>query len=136
LHKRTMTLLKITFAAAAINIVLNLFMIPAIGMMGAVYATGISYAFMALAIFLSCPRELLQLPDARSLLTAGAAALLFVLVLEGSGLFGLGSEWPRLFASGGLWLVAYVLPVMLLDGRLRNLLLDWRRNRRSAPGVA
>jgi len=136
LHKRTMTLLKITFAAAAINIVLNLFMIPAIGMMGAVYATGISYAFMALAICLSCPRELLQLPDARSLLTAGAAALLFVLVLEGSGLFGLGSEWPRLFASGGLWLVAYVLPVMLLDGRLRNLLLDWRRNRRGVPGAA
>src|SRR5690606_11746027 len=95
LHKRTMTVLRITFAAAVINIVLNLFMIPAIGMMGAVYATGISYAFMAVAVLLSCPRALLLLPDARSLLTAGFAALLFLVVLKASGLFGLRSEWPR-----------------------------------------
>src|SRR5690606_41340705 len=87
-------------------------------------------SFMAVAVLLSCPRALLLLPDARSLLTAGFAALLFLVVLKASGLFGLRSEWPRLFASGGLWLLAYVLPVVLLDGRLRSLLLDWRRNRR------
>jgi len=135
LHKRSMTLLKITFAAAVINIVLNLFFIPAIGMMGAVYATAISYGFLALAVCLSCPRELLRLPDFRSLLTAGFAALLFLLALRSSGLFGLRSEWPRLFASGGLWLLAYVVPVLLLDARLRALLLGWRKAKRGLAGA-
>jgi O-antigen/teichoic acid export membrane protein len=136
LHKRTMTVLKLTFAAAAINVVLNLFFIPAIGMMGAVYATAISYGFLALAVCLACPRELLRLPDRRSLLTAGFAAALFLVALESSGLSGLHSEWTRLFASGGLWLLAYVVPVLLLDTRLRELLLDWRRTKRALPGTA
>jgi len=42
----------------------------------------------------------------------------------------LRSEWPRLFASGGLWLLAYVVPVLLLDARLRALLLGWRKAKR------
>ncbi len=132
LHKRTMTVLRLTFAAAAINIVLNLFLIPKVGMMGAVYATAVSYLFLALSMCLCCPRELLRLPDRRSLLTAGAAALLFLAALRFSGLFGLHSEWPRLFASGGLWLLAYALPVLLLDPRLRRLLLQWRKTGRVA----
>jgi O-antigen/teichoic acid export membrane protein len=136
LHKRTMTVLKLTFAAAAINIVLNLFFIPAIGMMGAVYATAISYVFLALGVCLCCPRDLLQLPDRRALLTAGSAALLFLVALKSSGLFGLRSEWLRLLASGGLWLLAYVVPVLLLDARLRNLLLGLRRTKRGLAGAA
>lgn len=131
LHKRTMTLLRLTFASAAINIVLNLLLIPAVGMMGAVYATVASYLFLGLGVCLFCPRELLQFPDRRALLTAGGAALLFLAVLQSSGLFGLDSAWPRLFAAGGLWLLAYVLPVLLLDPRLRQLLLQWKRSRQS-----
>lgn len=136
LHKRSMTLLKITFVAAVINIVLNLFFIPAIGMMGAVYATAISYGFLALAVCISCPSELRRFPDLRSLLTASFAALLFLLALRSSGLFGLKSEWARLFASGVLWLLAYVAPVLLLDARLRAFLLGWRKAKRGLASAA
>lgn len=134
LHKRSMTVLKLTFAAAAINIGLNLFLIPAIGIMGAVYATAISYGFLALAVCLACPRDLLQLPDRRALLTAGSAALLFLVAVRFTGLFGLVSAWPRLFAAGGLWLLVYVLPVLVLDGRLRQLMLQWRRKKQAPLG--
>ena len=135
LHKRTMTVLKLTFAAAVINIVLNLFLIPAVGMMGAVYATAVSYAFLALSLCLACPKDLLQLPDRRSLLTACSAALLFLVVLKSSGLFGLKSEWPRLFTSGGLWLLAYAAPVLLLDPRMRHLLMGWRKKKQALSGT-
>lgn len=129
LYKRTMTVLRLTFASAVINIVLNLILIPKLGMMGAVYATVASYLFLGIAVCLRCPRDLLQFPDRRAVLTAGGAALLFLVVLETSGLFGLTAAWPRLFTAGGLWLLAYVLPVLLLDPRLRQQLLQWRRSR-------
>lgn len=127
LHKRSMTVLALTATAAAINIVLNLLLIPAYGIMGAVYSTAASYLFLSVAVCLACPRELLQLPDRRALLTACSAAALFLVAVESTGLFGLTSAWPRLFAAGGLWLLVYVLPVLALDGRLRGLVLQWRR---------
>lgn len=136
LHKRSMTVLKLTFTAATINIGLNLFFIPAFGIMGAVYATALSYGFLAVAAGVTCPRELLQLPDRRALLTASSAAVLFLVVVEFSGLFGLVSAWPRLFAAGGLWLLVYVLPVLVLDRRLLRFLLRWRRTKQALPRQA
>jgi O-antigen/teichoic acid export membrane protein len=136
LHKRTMVVLRLTLVAAAINIGLNLALIPALGMMGAVYATAVAYGFLGIAMCALCPRDLLQLPDARSLVIALASAALFLAAIDISGLFGLASAWPRLFTAGGLWLVLYVVPVVLVDRRMRAMLLGWLRQRlRGARGA-
>ncbi|WP_170185868.1 lipopolysaccharide biosynthesis protein [Pseudoxanthomonas dokdonensis] len=121
LHKRSMTVLAITLAAAASNILLNLWLIPTVGMMGAVYATVASYAALAVTAYLLCPRDLRAWLDRRALTLALVSAGAFVLVVAGSGLFGLHNHWARLFVAGGLWLLLYVLPVLLLDPRVRGM---------------
>ena len=127
LQKRTMTVLALTLLAAGLNIGLNFLWIPAHGVMGAVYATVVSYAFLSVARCLLCPRELLKLPDAKSLLTAVGAALVFIVALEASGLFGLVAPWTRVLAAGGLWSLLYLLPVLALDTRLRWLVFNRAR---------
>ena len=126
LHKRSMTLLTLTVAVAALNIVLNLWLIPSLGIMGSVYATVASYAALGVAIALMCPRDLRRLPDVKALAIALGGAAAFLLAARGSDLFGLTSPWARLFAAGGLWALLYVLPTLALDARLRHLLLHWR----------
>lgn len=130
LHKRSMTLLTLTISAATLNILLNLFLIPAYGMMGAVYATGVCYAFLGAAICLLCPRELRQFPSATTLVIAFGAAALFLVVLGAVDLSRLDSRWLRLFAAGGLWVACFVIPVLVMDRSLRQLLLDRRKHRK------
>ena len=130
LHKRSKTLLVMTISAATLNIVLNLFLIPVHGMMGAVYATGVSYAFLGSAICLLCPRELRQFPSARTLIIALGSAALFMVVLGSVDLSRWDSPWLRLFAAGALWVACFVIPVLALDHSLRKLLLDWGRGKR------
>ena len=130
LRKRTVTVLNLTIAATAVNVALNLYLIPRYSYMGAVYATSVAYALLGISICVLCPRELFRLPDTRSLATAGGAAAVFLVVVHQTGLFGLGLGWPRLFGAGALWALLYLLPVLLLDGRLRAMLLAWYRARR------
>jgi hypothetical protein len=78
LHKRSLLTFWLTLAAVALNIVLNLVLVPRLGIMGAVWAAVASYACVALLNFAFCPRELRRLPRLRSLaiaLLAGALAL-------------------------------------------------------------
>lgn len=131
LHKRSMTVLYLTVCVAALNIGLNIWLIPTAGLMGAVYATVASYAVLGIALCMLCPRDLLKLPDAKALSIALVCAAAFVAVVQASGLFGLISPWPRLFVAGGLWLLLFVLPALTLDARLRQLLFKWRK-----PGAA
>jgi len=123
LHKRSMTLLGLTVFVALLNIGLNLWLIPAYGIMGSVYATVAAYAVLGLAITAMCPRDLRRLPDARAMAIALGGAAMFLAAAEVSDLFGLASPWARLFVAGGFWLLLYVLPALALDGRLRALLL-------------
>ncbi len=127
LYKRSMTVLAVTLISAGLNIGLNLLLIPHYGIMGAVYAKAISYAFIGIAVCALCPRELLKLPDAKAATIAFGAAALFLVAVETTGLFGLVSPWARLFAAGGLWLLLYVLPALVLDARLREVALGWRK---------
>ncbi len=121
LRKRTMTVLYLTLMAAGLNIGLNLWLIPLLGMMGAVYATVASYAFLGAATCAMCPRELVRLPDGKALAIASAAAAAFLTAAYSTDLFGLASPWARLFAAGALWLGLYLGPVLVLDRRLRML---------------
>lgn len=126
LHKRSRTVLYMTLAATALNTLLSLWLIPRYGYMGATWAAVGSFAALGIGLYALCPRDLRYRPDLRAWSVAGGAGLAFVLAVEGSGLFGLVSPWTRLFAAGGLWAVLYVVPVLALDARLRDLVRHWR----------
>lgn len=136
LHKRTVALLNLNIAAAIVNIALNWMLIPSHGYMGAVYATVVAYGLLGIATCLICPRDLLRLPDRRSLLLACLAAAGYLWIYARSDLFGVQGAWPRLFTAFGLWLVLYVAPVLALESRLRGMLLDWWRQRSAARAGA
>ncbi len=76
LHKRTMTILTLNLIALVVNVILNLFWIPRFGVMGAVYATFVSFMALLIAKYRFCPRELRALPGWRETLTAIALGLL------------------------------------------------------------
>jgi len=119
LQKRSLLILMLTVAAALLNVALNLVLIPRFGVMGAVYATFVSYAALGIAHCVACPRHLLRLPDLRATLTALGLALLLVGVARGTDLFGIVSHWGRMGAMVVLGLVLYAGPALLLDPRLR-----------------
>jgi O-antigen/teichoic acid export membrane protein len=127
LKKRSTAVLLITALATAVSIGVNLLLIPRYGYMGAAWATVASYATLWAANFLWCPRGLLRLPDLRTVATAVGAAALLLGVIAATDLFGLERAWPRVFAAGALFLALYVLPVWLLDARLRAVLPKLRR---------
>lgn len=126
LRKRSMLVFLLTFSAAALNISVNLVLIPIYGYMGAAWATVISYAALGMANCLFCPKELRRFPDTRTLLTAGSFALLLFGTAMYTDLFGVSGPWSRVFTATGLFALIYALPVLLLDRRLRTALVNWR----------
>lgn len=130
LHKRSGTILVLTVVAAAANIVLNWFWIPAYGYMGAVYATAASLIGLNCMQFAFCPRELRALPAARTVLTAAGLAVIVGLIAHFTGLFGLAGHLSRLIAMALLMGIAFVLPALAADRHLRNTLRGyWSRRR-------
>jgi O-antigen/teichoic acid export membrane protein len=120
LHKRSGTIFALTVVAAAVNILLNWFWIPAYGYMGAVYATAVSLIGLNCAQFAFCPPELRALPGMRALVTASGLAVAVWLVAHFTGLFGLTGNLSRLIAMTLLMLVGFVLPALVLDRALRD----------------
>src|SRR5690606_27163592 len=126
LHKRSATVLWLTLGATTLSVLLNLWLIPGHGYMGATWAAVGGFAALGTGLYFFCPRELRTRPDARALAVALGAATAFAITVEGSDLFGLASPWARLFVAGGFWLLLYVGPVFALDGRLRHLAGSWK----------
>lgn len=126
LHKRSAPVLYLTLCATTLNVLLNLWLIPAHGYMGATWASVASFAVLGLSLYVACPADLRYRPDGRALSLSLCAAAAFVMATEKTDLFGLVSPWARLFAAGGLWLALYALPVLVLDGRIRHLLRNWK----------
>jgi O-antigen/teichoic acid export membrane protein len=129
LQQRSSRVLWLMCAALAVNVALNLLWIPAFGVMGSVYATAVSSFALAFGHCAWVPRELLQLPDPRTVLIAGGAGLACVGLAWGSGLFGLHPGWPRLLAGGSAAAIGYALLVLALDPRARSLVRNWRSER-------
>jgi O-antigen/teichoic acid export membrane protein len=124
LYKRSLTLFGLTLMAAVVNLILNLFLIPRFGVMGAVYATLGSAGVAAAGHLLTCPRDLLAFPSGRAAGLAATLGVLAVLVGWSTGLFGLASHLARIAAMGGLVLVLFAGPVLVLDRGLRTMLLE------------
>ena len=120
LHKRSGTILTLTIVAAAANIALNYFWIPAYGYMGAVYATAVSLIGLNCMQFVFCPRELRALPHGRAVATALGLGAAVWLVSQYTGLFGQTGHLARLLAMALLMLVVFVLPALVLDRNLRE----------------
>jgi O-antigen/teichoic acid export membrane protein len=131
LHKRSATIFGITATAAALNIILNLFWIPAYGYMGAVYSTAVCLIGMNCAQFVFCPRELRALPDTRSALTAIMLGLLVWLIAHFTGLFGMNGYLLRLIAMAMLMLLGFAAPALVLDRSLREALHEYWKMRRA-----
>lgn len=119
LLKRSRTVLLLTLGAALFNIVLNLLLIPRLGVYGAACSTLGSFTVLNVARYMTCPRELRALPDLRAALTATGLGALCVLVAQHSILVLLDSHLLRLLTMPLLMLVMYVFPVLAFDARLR-----------------
>jgi O-antigen/teichoic acid export membrane protein len=75
LQKRSRRYLLVTGSAGLLNVLLNLVLIPAMGVMGAVVATAASYVFLTVVHLHACPAELRALPPPRTFARVGVATL-------------------------------------------------------------
>ena len=134
IHRKTRVIMIIVMCCAALNIGLNLVMVPRIGILGSAIATLVSYAAVALSLALAGHRLLpVPIPWA-TLLRSGVAATIMYLVLE--------QIYPgRRFVTVGLRIAAgaplYALLMALIDPDARLLARKLvERLRRSPPSGA
>ncbi len=125
LERRSDTLFKLTLASAVSNVLLNLFMIPRFGVMGATVTNCTCQIGLQLATYAFCPRDLRALPAPSVVVRALGAAVACVMLerwIEPT-YFGLFSHC---LMTMGFLLVAYFIPVLLADGELRAMVLRRR----------
>jgi O-antigen/teichoic acid export membrane protein len=138
LERRTKTVMALMCLAVAVNTLLNLWWIPAHGVMGAAYATLVSSAVSSIAACVLVAPALRQFPDRRTLVTVALAA---VAALAGEWLtvqLSLRPGWQRMLVGGMLIGGPYLLVLLALDGRLRAMLYPKLRavERRVEEGLA
>lgn len=121
IHKKTGTMAKLVCAACVLNIVLNIFLIPRIGLQGAAAATLISYVFliliMARASFQVLPFRIEYGSMARY---AGAAAVAITLPWR----LDLGTAVGNLVTKGLLGAAIYIGIIWTIDPRVRELITE------------
>lgn len=120
LARRSRTLLALNLAAVIVTIAANVLLIPRLGVNGAVVATFAGYLVLGLGQLACCPAELRAWPERRGLLVALGFAVLLVVLVQATGLFGLERPWLRFIAMAPLALLLYVVPVLALDPALRR----------------
>jgi O-antigen/teichoic acid export membrane protein len=119
LLKRSRSVLLITLGAALFNVVLNWFLIPRFGVMGSAYSSMLSFTALNLARYVTCPRELRALPDARATVIAVGLGALCVFVANVTHLGGVESHAARIAMLALLLLIGFVAPAFMFDGQLR-----------------
>jgi O-antigen/teichoic acid export membrane protein len=128
IHKKTIALLKIVASCAVLNIALNIWLIPRIGLQGAAVATLISYAvFLALIVRASLstmPLRLDPLASLRYLLAAVISATLASRV-------EFSSHFLNFLVRGSLCVLLYIAALWAIDRRVRSVMngaLRWPGN--------
>jgi O-antigen/teichoic acid export membrane protein len=121
LEKRSKTLFGITAGAALTNSLLNLLLIPQLGVMGAVYATCFSQLGMHVVVFMFCSKDLRCLPQWGAVIKALGASAVTITLAQQVNLFGAESHLVRLIAAAGFVVGVYGLLVFAMDGPLRQL---------------
>jgi O-antigen/teichoic acid export membrane protein len=118
LQRRAVRVLVITLAATVLNLILNVPLIMAWGVTGAVTATLLSYAFLALLQMWQCPAELRYLPPLGRLVGAVLFAPLMLGLLVQADYFGAASPGSRLLV-GTVTVILPALALAALDRKLR-----------------
>jgi len=118
IHRKTRIIMGIVGSGALLNLVLNIVLVPRIGILGSAIATLVSYAVNALALALAA-RNLLrvQIPWG-TILRAGSAAVLMWLALRN---FYTGHRFATIGLRLGAGVTIYGLAIMLLDRDARGL---------------
>ncbi|HEX4481494.1 MAG TPA: oligosaccharide flippase family protein [Rudaea sp.] len=132
LHKRTTTILVLSLLALILNVAINLVWIPRFGVMGAVYATFVSFMALHIVKYRFCPPDLRALPGVRETLIAGSLALVSFGVAYYTNVFGIVSHFGRLIAMAGMMIFTFVLPALALDRRLRDSIFTYLRGNQRA----
>jgi O-antigen/teichoic acid export membrane protein len=129
LQRRAVRFMLVTLYATVLNVVLNLPLILHFGVMGAAWATLLSYVFLAAMQLWRCPRELRYLPPAWRFGAAIGFALAMWALLQAVGFFGADSAWSRLLVGTAVVLALAVVVVAfdrsLIDG-VRRLMAQRR----------
>ena len=129
LTKRTKVIAVVVLWSAGLNVVLNFVMIPWLGIMGAVYATLISYVVMGSAQIACCPRDHLPTPAWGDLARPTALAALMAATALGTGMLGTHKPVARLAAAAAIFATTFVLPMLTLDREIRTMILGRIRKR-------
>ena len=117
LQRRAVRVLFITLAATVFNLVLNVPLILAWGVNGAVAATLLSYVFLAVVQLWQCPAELRYLPPLGRMAGAALFAPLMLGLLVQVDYFGADSPLLRLLVGS----VTVMLPALALAARDKKL---------------
>ena len=122
LQRRALRVLAITLAATAMNLALNVPLIMAFGVSGAVAATLVSYVFLAIIQLWQCPSELRYLPPLGRMVGAALFAPIMLGLLMQIDYFGASSSGTRLLA-GAVTVMLPALALAALDKKLRTVIL-------------
>ena len=122
IHKKTATMTRLVVYACAVNILLNLVLIPRIGLQGAAVATLVSYLFLIVVMgavsFQLMPLQLSYVGFAANLM-AGATSFFVVRMMD------FHHAWMNVVIKAFIALAIYALLVCLLNPAVRNLVLNW-----------
>lgn len=123
IHKKTATMTKLVVYACVFNIVLNIFLIPRMGLQGAALATLVSYLFMVLLMaresFQLMPLDISYVGFAGNVL-AGAVAYFVVRLIQ------LHSVLLDAAIKATAAISIYAIGVFLLNPVLRQAVMNWR----------
>jgi O-antigen/teichoic acid export membrane protein len=118
LYKKTFVMLKINLGACLVNVVMNVVLLPRIGLLGAALATLGSYAVMT-GLFAYYAQKYMPLSmDWAAWLKYGVVGLLSWLVVSR---LEFGNLFASLFVRGGLSMLMYFGILYALDTRTREL---------------
>ena len=130
IHKRSLTLTAVTAGSCLVNVGLNVFLLPRIGIMGAAIATLVSYLLFVVTILMVSRRYLaFSLPINTLLCCIGTAGGLIGAARQ----FTISGSWLNLAIKPPLVLVLYTISLALLRPRLRGYLLSWIAPRMGTP---
>ena len=115
----TVTLALLSLGSGALNVILNLILIPSWGLDGAALATTTSYTVLMLAAYLASRRFLSLHVDYTVLLKAVVATAVMLLVLESIGR-RFQVPFVNLATRGSIGFVAAAISMSLLDREIRS----------------
>jgi O-antigen/teichoic acid export membrane protein len=127
LQKRSKMVSTLTISSTLIGALLNWLLIPRFGIMGAAYTACSTVIGLQMLFLYFCPRELRVLPTAGVVLRAAMFAAMAIALARQTDLFGLSSPLARLAGTSVCLLACCVLPPLLFDRELRNMILAWRQ---------